>query len=146
MSLESFELVIIPIAAGLIAQAIKLLTDGIKGNFDLAHLWASYGGMPSSHSAFVVSLAAIVGIREGIDSVSFAITAIFGLLIMRDALGLRMHIGHQGKALNEVIRRFHPDATDAIPPLEERIGHTPAQLLVGGLLGFAIAIGIHYLL
>lgn len=142
MTFESFQVLLVPIAAGLIAQAIKLLTDGIKGNFDLRHLWASYGGMPSSHAAFVTALASEVGFREGIDSTAFAIAVIFALLIMRDALGLRMHLGNQGRTINEVIKRFHPEARDVVPPLEERIGHTPAQLIVGALFGFALSVAI----
>ena len=142
MTFESFQVLIVPIAAGIIAQAIKLLADGIKGNFDLKHLWASYGGMPSSHAAFVSALAAEVGFREGIDSTAFAVAAIFALLIMRDALGLRMHLGNQGRAINEVIKRFHSEARGVVPPLEERIGHTPAQLVVGALLGLAFSTAI----
>lgn len=145
MSLEFLEILLVPILAGVLAQAIKLLTDGIRGNFDIKHLWASYGGMPSSHAAFVVSLATIVGLREGIDSTSFAISTIFALLTMRDALGLRMQLGIQGRALNNLITHFHPEAKDIIPPLEERIGHTPAQLIAGALLGLVIALAVHLL-
>lgn len=145
MWFESFEILIIPIFAGIFVQAIKLLTDGIRGNFDFIHMWASYGGMPSSHAAFVVALAAEVGFREGLESTAFAISAVFGLLILRDALGLRTHLGNQGKALNKIIELHHAESKDTIPPLEERIGHTPAQLLVGGLLGLVIVLVIQLL-
>ncbi|MFH1235415.1 MAG: divergent PAP2 family protein [Parcubacteria group bacterium] len=145
MSFDSLELLIVPIAAGLIVQAIKLLTDGIRGNFDFKHMWASYGGMPSSHAAFVAALATEVGLKEGIESTAFAIAAVFGILILRDALGLRTHIGRQGKALNALIRNYHPDAQDAIPPLEERIGHTPAQLIIGAMLGVLIVLAVKIL-
>ncbi len=146
MTFSSLEILIVPLVAGFLAQAIKLLTDGIKGNFDFKHLWASYGGMPSSHAAFVVALVTEVWFREGIGSSSFAIATIFALLVMRDALGLRMHLGHQGKAINELITKYYPEAKDAIPPLEERLGHTPAQIAVGALLGLCVAFTIHYIL
>ncbi|MFC1687400.1 divergent PAP2 family protein [Patescibacteria group bacterium] len=144
MWFESFEILIIPIFAGIFVQAIKLLTDGIKGNFDFKHMWASYGGMPSSHAAFVVALAAEVGFREGLESTAFAVSVVFGILILRDALGLRTHLGNQGKALNSIIEHYHAEAKDRIPALEERIGHTPAQLVVGGLLGIIIVLVVQF--
>ena len=42
---------IIPLIVVIGSQAIKLATDGIRGNFDLRNFFITYGGMPSSHTA-----------------------------------------------------------------------------------------------
>ncbi|MFS7940736.1 hypothetical protein Hanom_Chr05g00468011 [Helianthus anomalus] len=50
------------------------------------------GGMPSSHSATVTSLAACIGLQEGVGSSSFAIA-----VVMYDATGVRLHAGRQAE-------------------------------------------------
>lgn len=97
------------------------------------------GGMPSSHSAFVTSLATGVGIREGFDSPIFALATVFALIVMYDASGVRRAAGKQARVLNAIIedlnrRQLHPER------LRELLGHTPFEVLVGALLGIIIAI------
>lgn len=43
------------------------------------------GGMPSSHSAVVVSLATLIGREHGLDSSIFALSVIFAFVVMYDA-------------------------------------------------------------
>lgn len=97
------------------------------------------GGMPSSHSAFVTSLATGIGIREGFDSALFALAAAFSLIVMYDAAGVRRAAGKQARVLNIIIedlnrRQLHPER------LRELLGHTPFEVLIGALLGVIVAL------
>ena len=132
-----YSYIIIPIIVLITSQALKLATDGIKGNFDLRNLFISYGGMPSSHSALVTSLATIVYLLEGF-SVAFAISAILAVIIMRDAIGLRGLLSSHGRILNKLIKDLPDEEEYKYPVMEETVAHTISQIAVGAILGVII--------
>ncbi|XP_071736412.1 uncharacterized protein [Rutidosis leptorrhynchoides] len=119
-----------------LAQSIKVFTTRYKEHrWDLKQLVGS-GGMPSSHSATVTALAVAVGLQEGIGSSTFAITLILACIVMYDATGVRLHAGRQAEVLNQIVYELpaeHPLAESR--PLRELLGHTPPQVVAGGLLG-----------
>jgi hypothetical protein len=99
------------------------------------------GGMPSSHSAFVVSLATSVGKKVGLDSVEFAITFAMAMVVMYDASGVRRAAGQQARILNKLVQQWGKhDPHFVEDKLKELLGHTPFEVLVGALLGMAIAL------
>ncbi|RJO59130.1 divergent PAP2 family protein [Candidatus Parcubacteria bacterium] len=131
-------IVIIPILTALGVQILKLSVDKIKGNLDLKRIWDSYGGMPSSHAAFVACLATMAGYQEGWSSAAFAIALVLAILTVRDAMGFRYEIGVHSKILNRLVRE-HPQAqAKTYPLLSERWGHTPSQIIVGSLIGIIV--------
>ncbi|MCX6743202.1 MAG: divergent PAP2 family protein, partial [Candidatus Parcubacteria bacterium] len=93
--------IIIPFIVLITSQVLKLLTDGIKGNFDLKSMLTSYGGMPSSHTSFAISITTLVGLRQGVDSPLFAVALVFTLLVMRDATSFRNLLGRQARIFNK---------------------------------------------
>lgn len=123
-----------------IAQFVKFLTAWYKERrWDLKQLVAS-GGMPSSHSATVTALAAAIGFQEGFGGSIFAISLILACVVMYDATGVRLHAGRQAEVLNQIVYELpaeHPLAE--IRPLRELLGHTPPQVVAGGLLGVITA-------
>lgn len=104
-------------------------------------LWRT-GGMPSSHSALAISLATAAGFSEGMGSNLFALSLFFALVVIRDALGVRRAAGLQAKALNSLGTRASRRLGLVFRPVKEIHGHTPGQVLVGGLLGFFIALAV----
>ncbi len=135
-----YTLFLIPIASAIIAQALKLILDGVRGNFDVRHMIAEYGGMPSSHTAFVVSLTTIVGLREGVTSAVFAVALIFAIIVIRDAIGFRRTLGRQSKALNLLLRDVAEKKRIPVPTFHEEMGHNPLEVLVGGVIGFLLSV------
>jgi hypothetical protein len=132
-------LVIIPFAAGVLTQLVKIGLHVIHKDFSLRVL-DRYGGMPSAHSAFVVSLTTALGIREGINSPVFAISTLFSFLTIRDAMGLRQFLGWHSRLLNMLIKELPQAEEQKFPDhIEEQLGHTPLQVFVGGLIGLAVA-------
>lgn len=130
-----------------IALIIGLTIQGYKGVsvFFTTGRWnlrrfVETGGMPSSHSASVAALSTAVGLQEGFTSVLFGVTLYFSLIVMYDAAGLRRAAGRQAAVLNRLIdRHFQHPERDA-QRLMELLGHTPLEVLVGGLLGVCSAL------
>ncbi len=137
--IRSNEILMMAILAWAIAQFFKIISWAfVSRELNFKRL-VEPGGMPSSHSAFVTSLATGVGIREGFDSPIFALATVFALIVMYDASGVRRAAGKQARVLNAIIedlnrRQLHPER------LRELLGHTPFEVLVGALLGIIIAI------
>ena len=136
--------IILPIISGVvIAQTIKIITRLYNKEKITWKSYLAYSGMPSGHSAMVVSLATIIGLTEGIDSSIFGLTFIFAFLVIRDAVGLRRYLGQHGKTLNLLVKDLEDDRVleKDYPLLLERIGHTPLQVIVGSMLGFFVSLG-----
>ncbi|MEA3398267.1 MAG: divergent PAP2 family protein [Patescibacteria group bacterium] len=130
-------ILILPLLSGLIAQTIKFFIKANRQKWKIKNFFA-YSGMPSGHSAMIISLATIIGLEESLHSPLFAFSVIFAIIIIRDALGLRRYLGQHGKTLNILVKDLKEDEflDENYPRLLERIGHTPAQVLVGSLIGF----------
>ena len=125
------------LASWVVAQGAKYLIVGIKEkNFRaLRQLYLS-GNMPSAHSATVVSVATLIGLRDGIDSAIFGLAATFAGVVMYDAIMVRRSVGEQGLAIQEMIRLAKNPMV--IPRAAK--GHTPLEVLVGAILGVLIGL------
>jgi acid phosphatase family membrane protein YuiD len=96
----------IPIFAWAISQLIKVTIKLIwKKRITLRDFIAS-GGMPSSHSALVCALAAVIAIIEGFDSILFGVVTIFALVVMYDATGVRQSVSKQSIVLNRIVKEL----------------------------------------
>lgn len=123
-----------------IAQFIKvILSFIIYGKFDARRLVGN-GGMPSSHTSFVTALAIGIGKYAGFDSVSFAISAAFALIVMADATGVRRAVGRQAVVVNEILEEVHKKRLLPESKVKELIGHTPYEVIAGFILGIIIAV------
>ena len=126
--------------AWLIAALLKGVIYYIKEK--KISLWrcVGNGGMPSSHSATVSSLATVIGIKTGWNSVSTAIALILALIVMIDAAGIRQAAGKHAVTLNKIIDELFKEGEFHHERLKELLGHTPLQVFVGAILGVVIAI------
>ena len=93
------------------------------------------GGMPSSHSAIVTSLATLVGKYQDVDTPIFAVSLILAAVVMYDACGIRRAAGKQAALLNKIIATPGLTGLQVSEKLVEVLGHTPFQVLVGALIG-----------
>jgi acid phosphatase family membrane protein YuiD len=136
------ELVLIPIAVAVITQALKLIIDGIPNNFTWQSLLNNYGGMPSSHTAYVTALTTAVWLREGLDSTAFAISLVLMIVVIRDAIGFRQEIGKNALLTNTLSQQIFGNKAEV---LTEQIGHTRAEVFVGLIVGFLLTVILHNL-
>ena len=135
------QILLISLLACFTAQGLKALIELIRdGKVSLRYLVSS-GGMPSAHSALVGALATGVGLQVGWSSAEFAIAALFAVIVMYDAAGVRQAAGKQARILNQIIDEMFQGGKEFNEErLKELIGHTPFQVLVGLSLGIGIAI------
>ena len=124
-----------------VAQVLKTIIDCVLNrSFNPERLVGS-GGMPSSHSATVCALTTASGIKYGAGSFEFAVSFILAMIVMYDAMNVRMETGKQSKLLNRVffenILEF--DGVVLQERLKEYVGHTPLQVVAGAILGIGIA-------
>ena len=124
-----------------VAQAAKIFTKWYKTKvFDPTAFFDS-GGMPSSHSSLCAAMTTAVAIHHGLSSSLFAACTCFTVIVMYDAMGVRRHAGLQAQVLNAVVNSVledHPTVSGR--KLKEVLGHTPRQVLMGGLLGVCIGL------
>lgn len=142
----SYEIIVNGIEAAIIAQLLKFIGHLIKTRKVDFQVLATTGGMPSSHTAGVVSLSTTVGIICGFDSVEFAIAIGYALVVMYDAAGLRRSTGKIAACLNKIRDDFYANGQMPTERLKELLGHTPFEVFVGALLGIYIAFMNHFYL
>jgi len=123
-----------------IAQLSKTMYELIRYRKLILSRIVSAGGMPSSHSALVMSLATATGRVTGIESAAFAISLVLAAIVMYDAAGVRRAVSIQARILNQMIDEAFEGKPFAEKRLRELIGHTPIQVIVGGLLGIGVAL------
>lgn len=126
----------------MVAQVLKTIIHMILTKQFVAERMVGSGGMPSSHSATVCALATATGMECGTGSPEFAITIMLAIIVMYDAMGVRRETGKQGRVLNEMLEIFTNMGKEISPEkrLKEFVGHTPLQVLMGAILGIAIAV------
>lgn len=129
------------VSGWLVAQILKTIIHMWFNRKFVAERLVGSGGMPSSHSATVCALATAAGLEYGGGSFQFAMSAIFAIVVMYDAMGVRRETGIQAKVLNEMMELFTNMGKEMSveDKLKEFVGHTPLQVLMGALLGILIA-------
>lgn len=130
------------VSGWLVAQILKTIIHMWFNRKFVAERLVGSGGMPSSHSATVCALATAAGLEYGGGSFQFAMSAIFAIVVMYDAMGVRRETGIQAKVLNEMMELFTNMGKEMSveDKLKEFVGHTPLQVLMGALLGILIAV------
>ncbi len=130
----------VAILSWFIAQSLKVAVTLIYTHkLDFKQFFAS-GGMPSSHSSFVVALAISIGQIYGYDDVLFAIAAVFSCIVMYDAANVRLHAGKQAAMINQIIAVLEDPNLNPEERLKEILGHTPLQVIAGAILGVLVAL------
>ncbi len=140
--------IITPISSWILAQIVKTIIHVARyKKFDAKRLMGD-GGMPSGHSATVMSLTILTALVYGCGSFQFAISAILTLIVGHDAMGVRREVGKHSGVLNEIVETL--EALGKKEPLDVKLnelaGHTPIQVWVGGILGAANAVLMYFVL
>ncbi|MFT8322203.1 MAG: divergent PAP2 family protein [Bacillus sp. (in: firmicutes)] len=125
------------------AQGLKIPLYFFKTGKWKPGLFFQTGGMPSSHSAGVSSLTTFIALKKGIHSCDFALSLIYGLIVMYDAQGIRRQTGELTLKVNDLGELVEKMKTDEKIPFEEKqpkklkemLGHQPLEVLGGAVLG-----------
>lgn len=143
------------IISWLAAQILKTIHYSVKYKTFNPERITGAGGMPSSHSSLVVSVAIYTLKYQGFSSPAFALAMIMAGVVIYDAMSVRYNAGLHAKELNR-LRRVIDEIDDELSHLsgdeeldldeltdrkdfKEFLGHTPIEVLAGSLLGILIA-------
>ncbi len=138
-SVLSNKVLLVPLAAWCVAQVLKILISSIRDKRLNFSQLITTGGMPSSHAALVCALATAAAIVHGINSAVFAIAALFALVVMSDATGVRKTVGTQSTMLNRILDELFKGKPEFEQRVRELIGHTIFEVSAGAVLGILLA-------
>ena len=124
-----------------VAQAIKVLISlWLDKKLDWRRCFGM-GGMPSSHTALVISLVISIAFQEGVHSSMFAIALALAAVVIYDALGVRRETGRQSEVLNQIITEMLVEGKPITEKqLKELVGHTPLEVLGGLIVGVTVTL------
>ena len=126
--------------SGVFAQMMKVLIAFYHTKALRLERFFDTGGMPSSHAALVTTLTIGVAVDSGITSPIFSVVLIFSLYVVFEAAGLRQEVGKQARVLNELRDDYLVTRHLNKSRLKELVGHTWGEVIVGFLLGLAVAV------
>ena len=154
-----------PALSWLAAQVLKTIIYALLNRDFKGERLFGGGGMPSSHSATVCSLATVCGCVYGAEGFAFPLSFFFAFIVMYDAIGVRRETGRQAVVINNMVsflRKEEPkaelkeeskgEAAEGDVPLKpfnelnpeeqlkELIGHSPLQVAAGAVIGIAIGL------
>ncbi len=125
------------------AQGLKVVLHRIfEKKWDFFRFFG-LGGMPSSHSSVMCTLAVSAGIMRGFGSLEFVIALVIALVVMTDASGVRREAGQHARVLNKILQDMMEDNKGiTFDTLKELLGHSPFEVAVGALLGVLVAFAV----
>jgi putative membrane protein len=137
------KVLVIPFLVLIITQVFKTIYFSIKNKkLDLFTMLTT-GGLPSSHSSLVSSLATVVFKVNGAGSAEFAIAVILAIIVMYDASGIRKAAGEHAKILNEMMEEKEYYSSKEYKKLKELLGHTKLEVFIGLLTGIFLTIVLY---
>lgn len=139
------KVLVVPVIAWVISQGLKQVFHLMGRNRrvfsgDTNPKILLSGGMPSAHSAIVVSMAVFLGLRDGLNSSAFGLSVWLAIIVMYDAMMVRYSSGMQGETLNNLIA----EQGSKLKKLRVAHGHTPVEVLAGAFIGATVAVVVFF--
>ena len=128
---NDYRYLVVPFFTWIGIQLFKIIWEYAETKrLNIRRLWGA-GGMPSAHSAVVVSITTMIARSQG-----------FSLVVLYDACGVRYETGKQAHVLNEIMTNPDSELSKMTfnVKLEELVGHTPFQVFVGAIVGLIIGL------
>lgn len=140
--MEKYKYIIIPLVAVAICQILKFLIEIITNKkVSIVRLLDGAGGLPSSHSTLTSCLTTLIGLNMGFASPIFALSTVFTLIVMYDAMGIRYETEKQAKVINKITKQIKLDNLNSeLKNLKEEVGHKPIEVFCGLILGIVLGI------
>lgn len=127
------------------AQVLKTIINCVLTKSFKPERLVGAGGMPSSHTALVVSLVIATARQCGVESTEFALAAALAAIVMYDAMGVRRAAGEQAKIINLLVDEWvdrlswQDKNLPQVKQLKEMLGHTPLEVIGGIIVGVAVS-------
>lgn len=138
--LSDYAYFVVPIFTWLMAQVVKSIVNGVRhSDWDWRYIYRS-GGMPSVHTASIVSLCTVLAYRLGTKSPEFGIACILAAIVMYDAINVRHAVGEHARALKAIMPEVFKKSQPPEMIIHQSNGHTPLEVLAGLLIGVVVPV------
>ena len=145
-----FQIIFICLFSLLFCQLFKFIFFSIKEKkMNYRYLYTT-GGFPSSHSALCITLVTSLFLFQMHDlhgklDWSFAVSVIFSIIIIHDAMGVRLEASKHAKILNHMTSDLPMEEKEELGfgkkgTLKEMLGHKGLEVFGGILFGFVIGL------
>lgn len=139
--MRQYELLLAPLVGWFVAQGLKYIISLRKDGLQFHDLYVS-GGFPSSHTALVVSITALIGLRQGLTDPLFAVMLVLSGVVMYDAIGVRRSSGEQSVAIRELADKT---GKKIVTHMHGAKGHSPLEVAGGIAVGVGVALAFYLL-
>lgn len=129
-----------------LAQVIKVPLDYLRARRWNWALLLSVGGMPSSHSTLVTSIAVGIGLYIGFETPLFAIATALAMVVIYDATGIRRQAGIHAQKINILVDELLSGHPVSERQLREVLGHTPIEVAGGVVFGLLVSILLWFIM
>ena len=137
---NDYRYLVVPFFTWIGIQLFKIIWEYAETKrLNIRRLWGA-GGMPSAHSAVVVSITTMIARSQGFSSPIFALSFVFSMVVLYDACGVRRAAGKQAALLNKLVETPGLTGIQVSERLVEVLGHTPIQVFVGALIGVVVGL------
>lgn len=143
------EILGISLFALFLCQLAKFIIYSIINKKPMWYYMISTGGFPSSHSSFCVSLCVTLGLFQyndigGLDW-SFPVAVVFSMIVLHDAMGVRLEASKHAKILNNLASDMTYEEKLELGygekgSLKEMLGHRAIEVLGGIIVGILVGI------
>ena len=143
------EILGISLFALFLCQLAKFIIYSIINKKPMWYYMISTGGFPSSHSSFCVSLCVTLGLFQyndigGLDW-SFPVAVVFSMIVLHDAMGVRLEASKHAKILNNLASDMTYEEKLELGygekgSLKEMLGHRAIEVLGGIIVGIIVGI------
>ncbi len=146
MTTRAMQIIICCLIAMFSAQLIKVIIYSIKNKRFEYRMFFTTGGLPSSHSSLCVCLCVVLGMLqyhdEGQLTWAFAVAVVVSMVVMYDAMGVRLEASKHAKILNRLADEIPDEEKRSLygkkGKLKEMLGHRGVEVLAGAALGVAV--------
>ena len=132
-----------------LCQFAKFVIYSIHFRKPMWYYLISTGGFPSSHSSFCVALCVSLGLFQfndlgGLDW-SFPVACVFSMIVLHDAMGVRLEASKHAKILNNLTSEMSYEERLELGfgekgSLKEMLGHRAVEVLGGIMVGIIIGV------
>lgn len=140
LSILDNKVLIAVLSAWFLAQLLKIPTEYLRSRRWLWTMVFTAGGMPSSHTALMVSGTLAVALYHGFDHPVFGVAVAITMIIAHDAAGVRRQAGKHAERINVLFDELLQGHMWNENELKEVIGHTPLEVVGGIILGLLVAV------
>lgn len=138
--LSTYPVLTCAFAGWLVSSLLKIpFTYFLHHKIDLQQAFGT-GGMPSSHSALMISTTLGIGLFSGFNSPVFALALAVSTVVIYDAAGVRRQAGFHAERINMIIKELWEGKPLEEKDLKEMLGHSPLEVTGGILVGILTAL------